>query len=73
MRKSKFTETQIIAMIKETDSGVPVPEVCRKYGVGQSTIFINGGQSMVVWKPPMLSALKNLKKKTESLRTCLLP
>ncbi|CCQ09994.1 Mobile element protein [Pseudoalteromonas luteoviolacea B = ATCC 29581] len=39
MRKSKFTETQIIAMIKETDSGVPVPEVCRKYGVGQSTFY----------------------------------
>lgn len=26
-------------MIKETDSGVPVPEVCWKYGVGQSTFY----------------------------------
>lgn len=39
MRKSKFTETQIVSMIKEADSGIPVPEICRKYGIGQSTFY----------------------------------
>ncbi|BBN81916.1 hypothetical protein PA25_19010 [Pseudoalteromonas sp. A25] len=39
MRKSKFTETLIVGMIKEAESGVPVPEISRKHGVGQSTFY----------------------------------
>jgi putative transposase len=39
MRKSKFTETQIVSMIKEAGSGIPVPEICRKHGIGQSTFY----------------------------------
>ena len=39
MRKSKFTETQIVSMIKEAESGMPVPEICRKHGIGQSTFY----------------------------------
>ncbi|WP_439847896.1 transposase [Pseudoalteromonas piscicida] len=39
MRKSKFSETQIVSMIKEAESGIPVPEICRKHGIGQSTFY----------------------------------
>ena len=39
MRKSKFTETQIVSMINEAGSGIPVPEICRKHGIGQSTFY----------------------------------
>ena len=33
MRKSRFTETQIIGMIKEQEAGPTVAEVCRKHGI----------------------------------------
>ncbi|WP_100215534.1 IS3 family transposase, partial [Pseudoalteromonas maricaloris] len=33
------TETQIVSMIKEAESGIPVPEICRKHGIGQSTFY----------------------------------
>ena len=31
MKRARFTETQIVAVLKEADSGVPVKEVCRKH------------------------------------------
>ena len=39
MRKSRFTETQIIGMIKEQEAGVPTAEVCRKHGLSQGTFY----------------------------------
>jgi putative transposase len=33
MKKARFTETQIVAILKEADSGVPVKDVCRKHEI----------------------------------------
>lgn len=37
--KKRLNETQIVGILKEVEAGMPVPEVCRKYGVGQSTLY----------------------------------
>ena len=39
MRKSRFTEAQIIGMIKEQETGIPTAEVCRKHGLCQGTFY----------------------------------
>jgi putative transposase len=39
MKKSRFTESQIVAILKETDTGMKVAEVCRKHGVSQPTYY----------------------------------
>lgn len=39
MRKSRFTEAQIIGMIKEQEAGMPTAEVCRKHGRSQGTFY----------------------------------
>ncbi|OCG67930.1 transposase [Gilliamella sp. Nev5-1] len=35
----KMTEHQIIAILKEAEAGIPVKELCRKYGMGNSTFY----------------------------------
>ena len=39
MSKPRLSETQIVALLKEAESGVPVPELCRRHNVGQSTLY----------------------------------
>lgn len=39
MKKSRFTESQIVAILKEADSGLKVAEVCRKHGISQPTYY----------------------------------
>ncbi len=39
MRKSRFTEQQIIGMIKEHESGMSAAEVCRKHGISDATFY----------------------------------
>ena len=39
MRKSRFTETQIVKILKEVEGGRQVKEVCREYGVSDATYY----------------------------------
>jgi len=39
MRRSKFSEEQIVLALKQVDAGVPVSEICRKYGISDKTFY----------------------------------
>ena len=39
MKKSRFSETQIVAILKEADSGIKVADLCRKHGISQPTYY----------------------------------
>src|ERR1700744_2864800 len=39
MKKSKFTEAQIVFAIKQSETGVSISEICRKMGISEATFY----------------------------------
>lgn len=39
MKKSRYTESQIFQILKEAESGIPVPELCRKHGMSDASFY----------------------------------
>lgn len=67
MKKSKFTETQIVSILKEADAGLKVSDVCRKHGISQPTFYKwkskYGGMS-----PAELKRVKELEAEYSKLK-----
>jgi len=39
MKKSRFSDSQILAILKQAETGTPVPELCREHGVSSATFY----------------------------------
>ncbi len=39
MKRGRFSEEQIIGILKQVEAGRPVSEVCREHGIGESTYY----------------------------------
>ena len=39
MKKTRFTEAQIVSILKEADAGMKVAEICRKHGISDATYY----------------------------------
>jgi putative transposase len=39
MKTSRFTEGQIVAVLRQAEGGVPVPELCREHAISSATFY----------------------------------
>jgi putative transposase len=67
MKKSKFTDSQILIILKQAEGGIPVPEICREHVISSATFYKwrakYGGMDV-----PMMSRLKELEAENSRLK-----
>ena len=51
MKTSHFTESQIVATLKQADAGVPVKYMSCKAGFSVATYYLSERANTVLWKP----------------------
>lgn len=39
MKKSRYTDSQILAILKQNESGISVPDLCREHGMSSATFY----------------------------------
>ena len=67
MKKSKYSDNQIMSILKQAEAGSPIPELCRKYGISNATFYKwrakYGGMDA-----SMITRLKELEEENRRLK-----
>jgi len=67
MKKSKFTDAQILSILKQAEAGTPVADLCREHGLSSASFYKwrakFGGMDL-----PMMSRLKELEAENTRLK-----
>ena len=67
MKKARFTETQIVGVLKEYENGRAVLDICREYGISKATFF-NWKSKYGGLEVPELRRLKELEQENARLK-----
>ena len=67
MKKSRFTDSQILGVLKQAEAGTPVPELCRTHGISSAT-FYKWRSKYGGMDASMISRMKALEEENRRLK-----
>jgi putative transposase len=67
MRKSRYSDSQILAILKQNEKGVPVPELCREHGMS-AAMFYKWRAKFGGMDASMMKRLKELEAENARLK-----
>ena len=67
MKTSRFSDSQIIAILKQAEAGTPVPELCREHSISSAT-FYKWRSKFGGMDASMMSQLKKLQDENRRLK-----
>lgn len=67
MKKSRFSDSQIIAVLKQAEDGAPVPDLCRQHGISAAT-FYKWRSKFGGMDASLMSQLKELQDENRRLK-----
>ena len=62
MKKSRYTDSQILSILKQNEAGISVPDLCREHGMSDAT-FYNWRAKFGGMDASLMKRLKKLLKK----------
>jgi len=70
MKTSRFSDAQLIAILKQAESGSPVPELCREPSISSAT-FYKWRAKFGGMDASLMLASKSSRRKTAAARRCM--
>ena len=67
MKTSKFSDSQIVAILKQAEAGTPVPELCREHNISSAT-FYKWRSKFGGMDASLVSRLKELEEENRRLK-----
>lgn len=67
MKKSRFTDSQILAVLKQAETGTPVSQLCREHGISWAT-FYKWRSKLGGMDASLMSQLKELRDENRRLK-----
>jgi putative transposase len=67
MKKTRFSETQIVSILKQQEGGIPTKEICREHGISEAT-FYNWKSKYGGMETSDVKRLKDLEEENNRLK-----
>jgi len=71
MKRSKYSDSQILAIFKQAEAGTPVPELCREHGMSSAT-FYKWRAKYGSMDASLMARLNELEDANRRLKKCFL-